>query len=42
MKVSDAVAMIRATPDYKRSEFAAQMGKHKGGRRGGGSSEVPF
>lgn len=41
MKVSDAVAMIRATPAHKRSEFAAQLGKHKGGRRGG-SSNVPF
>jgi hypothetical protein len=41
MKTSDAVAMIRATPQYKRQEFAAQLGKHKGGRaarRGFGSA----
>jgi hypothetical protein len=42
MSVSDAVAMIRATPAHKRSEFAAQLGKHKSGRRGGGSSDIPF
>ncbi len=42
MKVSDAVAMIRATPQHKRQEFAAKMGRHKSGRRGGGSSDVPF
>lgn len=38
MRVSDAVAMIRATPQWKRSEFATQLNKHKRGRRG----EVPF
>lgn len=38
MKVSDAVAMIRATPQWKRSEFAQQLNKHKRGRR----DEVPF
>jgi hypothetical protein len=41
MKTSDAVAMIRATPAHKRSEFAAKMGKHKAGRRSA-ASEVPF
>lgn len=38
MKVSDAVAMIRATPQWKRSEFAQQLNKHKRRRR----DEVPF
>jgi hypothetical protein len=32
MKVSDAVAMIRATPHYKRSEFASKL-RSSGGRR---------
>jgi hypothetical protein len=42
MKVSDAVAMIRATPAHKRSEFASKLASSRSGRRGGGSSEVPF
>jgi hypothetical protein len=41
MTVSDAVAMIRATPASKRSQFAAQLGKRKGGRRRSDDS-VPF
>ena len=32
MSVSDAVAMIRATPHHKRSQFAAQLRKHAGAR----------
>lgn len=41
MKTSDAVAMIRATPAHKRSEFASKLADSRRGRRGG-SSEVPF
>jgi hypothetical protein len=40
MKVSDAVAMIRATPSHKRAEFAAKLAKRGGRSRGSGS--VPF
>ena len=40
MSVSDAVAMIRATPQHKRQQFAAALGKHKAGRRG--ASDIPF
>lgn len=40
MKVSDAVAMIRATPAHKRAEFAAKLGKRASRSRGSGS--VPF
>lgn len=40
MKTSDAVAMIRATPAHKRSEFASKLASARSGRRGG--SEVPF
>ena len=29
MSVSDAVAMIRATPQHKRQEFSAQLGRHR-------------
>ena len=32
MNVSDAVAMIRATPPHKRSEFWSQLRKHQGKR----------
>ena len=32
MSVADAVAMIRATPHHKRSQFAAQLRKHSGAR----------
>jgi hypothetical protein len=41
MKVSDAVAMIRATPFHKRAEFAAKLAKRGGGRSRGGS-DIPF
>ncbi len=40
MSVSDAVAMIRATPQHKRQQFAEALGKHKAGRRG--ASDIPF
>jgi len=40
MKTSDAVAMIRATPAHKRSEFASKLASSRSGRRG--ASEVPF
>lgn len=39
MSTAQAVAMIRATPPWKRSEFANELRKHGRGRR---SSEVPF
>lgn len=40
MPVGEAVAMIRATPQYKRSEYAGQLRKHRAGRRR--AEEVPF
>ena len=40
MKVSDAVAMIRATPAHKRSEFASKLVSRRG--RSSYSSELPF
>ena len=40
MSTSAAVAMIRATPQHRRSEFAAQLRKHGRGRRR--RDEVPF
>ena len=42
MSVSDAVAMIRATPSYKRAEFAAKMGSGRSGRSRARRDEVPF
>jgi hypothetical protein len=33
MSVSDAVAMVRATPHHRRSQFAAELRKHKRSRK---------
>jgi hypothetical protein len=41
MKTSDAVAMIRATPASKRSEFASKLTTSRA-RRGRGRDSVPF
>lgn len=40
MSVSDAVAMIRATPAHKRSEYAAEIAQRRRARRA--DAGVPF